>query len=279
MRLLIRTFFGVLICALALVVGRSIAHAVISSSASAPSYDSSVPLTGPRSTDNMTGTLALSDQDDQSITATSIVLSPRPTIVVTATMSIFTPTVAATETPTHTPTSTRAPTLTPMPAYVKYTVRRGDTLLKLAESFNTTRQSIIDMNPDVPNLDELREGEKLHIPAIVPKGKAPETIATSTSTTMLTSTVVLSPSVGDTVESTVTPVPTSDTTEVVTSPTVIPTVATGTYIEYTIKKGDTLLGIAKAYNTTGKAILNLNPDIVNPEQLKIGQVLRIPQGN
>ena len=44
---------------------------------------------------------------------------------------------------------------------------------------------------------------------------------------------------------------------------------------YTVKAGDTLYGIAKKYNTTYQAIMNLN--YLNSPNLYIGQVLRIPE--
>jgi len=47
------------------------------------------------------------------------------------------------------------------------------------------------------------------------------------------------------------------------------------YIEYTVKKGDTLYSISKAYETTVETIYNLNPHI--KEGLKEGVVLRIPK--
>ncbi len=44
---------------------------------------------------------------------------------------------------------------------------------------------------------------------------------------------------------------------------------------YTIKKGDTLIGIAARYGTTTKAIIRLN-NLTNPSALKIGQVIKLP---
>ena len=44
---------------------------------------------------------------------------------------------------------------------------------------------------------------------------------------------------------------------------------------YTVKKGDTLIGIAAKFATTTKAIIRLN-DLKSPSALKIGQVLKLP---
>jgi len=52
-----------------------------------------------------------------------------------------------------------------------------------------------------------------------------------------------------------------------------PSVAAGR--TYKIKSGDTLVGIAAKFGTTSKAIAKLN-GITNPSNLKVGQVLKIP---
>lgn len=49
-----------------------------------------------------------------------------------------------------------------------------------------------------------------------------------------------------------------------------------TFVDYTVKKGDTLSGIAKKYNTTLDAILKANPSIKNPNVIYVGQVIYIP---
>jgi LysM repeat protein len=50
----------------------------------------------------------------------------------------------------------------------------------------------------------------------------------------------------------------------------------GEGVDYTVKKGDTLTSIAKKYGTTVQAILAANPQITNPNLIKVGQVIRIP---
>lgn len=47
----------------------------------------------------------------------------------------------------------------------------------------------------------------------------------------------------------------------------------GTY--YTVKKGDTLSGIARKYDTTIQKILNLNKGIKNPNLIYVGQRIRV----
>lgn len=50
----------------------------------------------------------------------------------------------------------------------------------------------------------------------------------------------------------------------------------GTGTKYTVKKGDTLSAIAKKYGITLEALLKANPQIKNPNLIKIGQVINIP---
>jgi LysM repeat protein len=51
--------------------------------------------------------------------------------------------------------------------------------------------------------------------------------------------------------------------------------ASGATQTYKVKSGDTLVGIAAKFDTTPKAIADLN-GITNPASLKVGQVLKIP---
>ena len=65
----------------------------------------------------------------------------------------------------------------------------------------------------------------------------------------------------------ISPTPTPSATPV---PTPVPS-----YRTYTVKSGDFLIAIANQFDTTVKAIMDLN-DISDPSALVIGQVLKIP---
>lgn len=77
------------------------------------------------------------------------------------------------------------------------------------------------------------------------------------------------PAPTNTPEPTATPEPT-DTPE--PTPTATPEPQT-----YTIQSGDTLLSIAQSFGVTVDAILQANPDITNPELIRPGQEIVIPQ--
>lgn len=55
-----------------------------------------------------------------------------------------------------------------------------------------------------------------------------------------------------------------------------PSTGTTEYIEYVVKRGDTLTKIAKAYNVTVNDIVAVNPQITNPSKISAGQVIKIP---
>ena len=72
------------------------------------------------------------------------------------------------------------------------------------------------------------------------------------------------------------PTPTA-TAEVSAAPSVAPTpVPSPTPFTYKVKTGDTLSGIAAKYKVSVDDILAANPDLKDPNQLQVGQVLVIP---
>jgi LysM repeat protein len=105
------------------------------------------------------------------LTATALPLDTAtavpPTAAATQTATAE-PTAAPTETPTATPEPTAIPpTAAPAPpaAQRTYTVQPGDTLLSIAEEFNTTVTAIIEANNLTPEqADSLRVGQELVIP-------------------------------------------------------------------------------------------------------------------
>lgn len=98
--------------------------------------------------------------------------------------------------------------------------------------------------------------------------------ATLTDTLVLTDTTILTDTTTLTDTATLT-----DTTVLETptpEPTVAPTAAAASGRTYVVQSGDSLLSIANQFNVSLKQILNANPEMTNPDNLAIGQELKIP---
>ncbi|MEP7293829.1 MAG: LysM peptidoglycan-binding domain-containing protein, partial [Chloroflexota bacterium] len=117
-----------------------------------------------------------------------------------------------------------------------YTVRSGDTLLRIAAQFHVTVTAIAQRN-GIQNVNLIFIGQQLIIP--VPGSTPPTPTQTST-----------------------------------TAPGVTPTAPPGGTITYVVRPGDTLGAIASRFHTTVSAIAQLN-GIVNPNLIRVGQVLLI----
>ena len=160
-----------------------------------------------------------------------------------------------------------------------YTIRAGDTIFSLAQRYNVTPQSILDLNPSVdPN--SLRVGQIICIPGAAPPPTCP---ANSFSYTIRA---------GDTLFSlaqryNVTPQSILDLNpgvdpnslrvgQIICIPGAAPppTCPTNSF-SYTIRAGDTIFNLAQRYNVTPQSILDLNPGL-SPTSLRIGQIICIP---
>ena len=160
-----------------------------------------------------------------------------PTDTPTPTLT-FTPT--NTNTPTLTPTETLTPTitLTPTPsAPFPYTVQEGDTLSAIAEKFTLGDDGISLIYYQNPQILESPYNGDIR-PGLVLVIPLPGTILPTS-----------------------TPIPAN--------------VSRGTIIEYTVRAGDTLAGIAVRFNSLEQNIIDGN-NIENANDIQIGQVLKIP---
>lgn len=164
--------------------------------------------------------------------------TPTPTI---------TPSPTNTNTPTSTPTETLTPTVTFTPTFsapFTYTIQEGDYLALIVEKFNLGDDGIeliLILNP----YSETADG----------------TIGIDPTTqVVIPGQVIVLPYPGMPLP-TATPIP--------------PDTRPGTLIDYVVKGGDSLAGIANLFNTTIEAIIEEN-EITNPNELFVGQLLKIP---
>ncbi len=163
-----------------------------------------------------------------------------------------------------------------------YTIKAGDTLYSLARTYNTTVDAILQLNPGLdPN--NLQVGRIICIPSVTPP---PTTCpAGSFSYTIKAGDTLYSLAIryNTTVDAILQLNPGINPNALqigqqICIPSVTPPPSTcpaGSF-SYTIKAGDTLYSLARTYNTTTSAIIQLNPGI-DPNNLQIGQKICIPR--
>lgn len=161
-----------------------------------------------------------------------------------------------------------------------YTIQRGDTLLAISRRFNTTVAAIQAANPGlVP--ERLFIGQVICVPQaqppqqVCPIGTSPYKIKR-----------------GDTLAAIARKFNTTVDAILTANPGLVPerlyigqkicvkqeqpqNPACSTLNFYVIRRGDTLGGIAKAFNITSQQLANANPGI-NPNNLYVGQIICIP---
>jgi LysM repeat protein len=157
----------------------------------------------------------------------------------------------ATPAPTDSGTVAMTPETDSSTMVATYTVRKGDTLHRIAHKLHVTVAQLRSANNFAS--DKLHIGQKVTIPA-----KDDESGATAMATAAEPSTPVADPA----------PAP---------AVTHHAAATTGAHHLYTVAKGDTLSKIAHRFKVSTKALIAAN-DIADPAKLSIGRKLRIPSG-
>lgn len=160
-----------------------------------------------------------------------------------------------------------------------YTVKNGDTLYSIAKKYNVSVNALKTLNNLSSNT--LRVGQKLKIPSKeTTTPSAPTTPSTNTYTVKKGDTLYSIARDNNTTVDTLKTLNNLTTTNLSIGQTLkLPTKSsspssTPNTLTYTIKKGDTLYGIATKYNTTISAIKSLNN--LDTNTLTIGKTLQIP---
>ena len=128
-----------------------------------------------------------------------------------------------------------------------YTVKKGDTLSRVARQLGVSEEDLARANPGLAD-KKLKAGTTLAVPtAGQPSGKSAGTAPTA-------------PATAETAKPTRTAEPATNTRE---------------YVKYTVKDGDVLSKVANAHGLHTRDVIAANPGI-NPDALRLGTVLRIP---
>jgi len=155
----------------------------------------------------------------------------------------------------------------------KYTVIYGDTLSEIAFKYNTSVQKLVELN-NIANPNLIYVGEILTIPSL------------GTSKKRIFYTVVRGDTLNKVARMYNTTVQSIVELNNIANPNLIfvgqtliietnsDNLSNVSYITYTVRRGNTLWGIARRYNTTVQAIVTLN-QIQNPNLIYPGQILRI----
>ncbi|MCX7753940.1 MAG: LysM peptidoglycan-binding domain-containing protein [Anaerolineales bacterium] len=163
-----------------------------------------------------------------------------------------------------------------------YTVLKGDTLTKIAQKCGTTVSVLRRANPEIGSGDKIYPGQVLLLPGALVKGKDGfDTYIVARGDTLK----ALAKRFETTVEYLLSLNPDIKDPDVIyegqrlvvpaagSIPTPPPSPSGHTY---TVQKGDTLRKIASWTFTTVDALLEVNPQIKNPNKIYVGQVINLP---
>ncbi len=161
------------------------------------------------------------------------------------------------------------PGLNEKPSGGEYVVKKGDSLYKIAQQYNTTVDNLKSIN----NLttDALAIGQIIKLPGSTPS--TPQTSASNTYTVKAGDTLYGIARTNNTTVDELKKLNNLSST-VLSVGQVLKLPSSKEYVTYTVKKGDTLYSIAREFGTTVSAITNLNN--LSTTALSIGQKLLLP---
>lgn len=149
----------------------------------------------------------------------------------------------------------------------KYTVQPGETILGIAHRHKTTLDHLLSLNPGV-NADYVQAGQVINVPYVPGGATPPPTLAQRAAANGANN------NGGQSTAASAPVAPSKVTYTEVGKKQAEPKI---TYKEYTVKKKDTVYGIAKQFGITADELAEANPQMKQEDfKLKKGITLRIP---
>lgn len=170
------------------------------------------------------------------------------------------------------------PDPTPNPEQT-YTVQTGDTMSGIAQKFGISLQTLLNANPQVTNPGLIYTGQVLTIPSSADPPAPVTQYTVKSGDTMSGIAQKFDVSLQSLLNANpqITNPNLIHTGQVITIPTASSTIPPSTTVQYTVKTGDTMSGIAHQYGISVQTLIHANPQITNPNVICTGQVLTIPQ--
>lgn len=155
-----------------------------------------------------------------------------------------------------------------------YTVRQGDTLYKIAQKYNVPVEALLNANHEIISTDLIYPGQRLRIPGphLVQMGQTMASIAAIYNISLdalrranpnITNPEQLNPQ-------TMLIIPAA------TAPSCRSERASG--VDYVVQAGDTMSAIARMYRVPLSELIAYNPQINNPNEIKVGMIIHVPTG-
>jgi tyrosinase len=160
-----------------------------------------------------------------------------------------------------------------------YVVKAGDTMRKIAQACSVPLQTLISLNPEIRDPNLIFPGQVLRLKAGVVIPPTGQTYVVQRGDTLR----IIANRFGTTVDAILRVNPQITNPNLIfvgqrinlPEGAVVPPTGDQTYV---VQRGDTLRIIANRFGTTVTAILQLNPQITNPNLIFPGQVIRVRAG-